>query len=111
MCGRWCAVSVSVIMAEHGQRKQGSAGGGGRFDYAYFSDQVLRDYAAKAVHQASVNLAAKPAPAGAMTVVLGSGSARHPAARGHRPWPEGDFNRKGSSAFAGPVGQRVAAKA
>ncbi len=103
-------VSVSVIMAEHGQREQGSAGGGGRFDYAYFSDQVLRDYAAKAVHQASVNLAAKPAPAGAMTVVLGSG------------WPgillheaighglEGDFNRKGSSAFAGRIGERVAAK-
>ena len=102
-------VSVSVIMAEHGRREQGSAGGGGRFDYAYFSDQVLREYAAKAVHQASVNLAAKPAPAGTMTVVLGAG------------WPgillheaighglEGDFNRKGSSAFAGRIGERVAA--
>ncbi len=68
------------------------------------------EYAREAVHQASVNLAAKPAPAGGMTVVLGSG------------WPgillheaighglEGDFNRKGSSAFAGRVGQRVAAK-
>ncbi|MBI3525670.1 MAG: metalloprotease TldD [Betaproteobacteria bacterium] len=103
-------VSVSVIMAEHGKREQGSAGGGGRFDYAYFSDAVLRDYAEKAVHQASVNLAAQPAPAGTMTVVLGSG------------WPgillheaighglEGDFNRKGSSAFAGRIGERVAAK-
>ncbi|MRR49613.1 MAG: metalloprotease TldD [Rhodocyclaceae bacterium] len=103
-------VSVSVIMEQKGRREQGSAGGGGRFDYTYFTDEVLRDYAKKAVHQASVNLGAKPAPAGAMTVVLGSG------------WPgillheaighglEGDFNRKGSSAFSGRVGQRVAAK-
>ncbi len=103
-------VSVSVIMEEGGRREQGSAGGGGRFDYAYFSDAQLRDYAHKAVHQARVNLAAKPAPAGTMTVVLGSG------------WPgillheaighglEGDFNRKGSSAFAGRMGERVAAK-
>ena len=90
--------------------EQGVAGGGGRFDYAYFTDEVLRDYAAKAVHQAIVNLAAKPAPAGTMTVVLGAG------------WPgillheaighglEGDFNRKGSSAFSGRVGERVAAE-
>ena len=103
-------VSINVIMAEGGKREQGSAGGGGRFGYAYFSDEVLRDYAAKAVHQASVNLAAKAAPAGNMTVVLGSG------------WPgillheaighglEGDFNRKGSSTFAGRIGERVAAK-
>ena len=103
-------VSVSVIMEEGGRREQGSAGGGGRFDYAYFSDAQLLDYAQKAVHQARVNLAAKPAPAGTMTVVLGSG------------WPgillheaighglEGDFNRKGSSAFAGRIGERVAAK-
>jgi len=103
-------VSVSVIMEEGGQREQGSAGGGGRFDYAYFSDEQLQDYARKAVHQARINLAAKPAPAGTMTVVLGSG------------WPgillheaighglEGDFNRKGSSAFAGRMGERVAAK-
>jgi TldD protein len=103
-------VSLSVIMSEGGRREQGSAGGGGRFDYAYFSDAQLQDYAQKAVHQASVNLAAKPAPAGTMTVVLGPG------------WPgillheaighglEGDFNRKGSSAFAGRIGERVAAK-
>ena len=94
---------------ENGNREQGVAGGGGRFDYAYFTDDVLRDYAAKAVHQAVVNLHAKPAPAGTMTVVLGSG------------WPgillheaighglEGDFNRKGSSAFADRIGERVAA--
>ena len=103
-------VSVTVIMQEGGRREQGSAGGGGRYSYAYFTDDLLRDYAKKAVHQASVNLAAKSAPAGSMTVVLGSG------------WPgillheaighglEGDFNRKGSSAFSGRIGERVAAK-
>ena len=102
-------VSVSVIMEQDGRREQGASGGGGRFDYRYFTDDVLRDYAKKAVHQGSVNLAARPAPAGTMTVVLGNG------------WPgillheaighglEGDFNRKGSSAFAGRIGERVAA--
>jgi TldD protein len=70
-------VSLNVIM-EHGKgakrrREQGSSGGGGRYDYSYFTDDILRDYAKKAVHQASVNLAAKPAPAGEMTVVLGPG--------------------------------------
>ena len=103
-------VSITVIMADGDRREQGYAGGGGRYDYGYFDDQRLREYARQAVHQAAVNLAAKPAPAGAMTVVLGAG------------WPgillheaighglEGDFNRKGSSAFAGRIGQRVAAK-
>ena len=102
-------LSLQVIAEENGRREQGNSGGGGRFDYAYFSDEILRDYAAKAVHQAVVNLDAKPAPAGTMTVVLSSG------------WPgillheaighglEGDFNRKGSSAFSGRVGERVAA--
>ncbi len=102
-------VSVSVIMEQGVHREQGSAGGGGRFDYAYFTDDVLRDYAEKAVHQASVNLKAKPAPAGTMTVVLGSGwpgILLHEAV-GHGL--EGDFNRKGSSTFSGRVGQRVAA--
>ncbi len=103
-------LSINVIAESNGRREQGSAGGGGRFDYAYFSDEVLQDYAEKAVHQALVNLDARPAPAGNMTVVLGAG------------WPgillheaighglEGDFNRKGSSAFAGKIGQRVASK-
>jgi TldD protein len=103
-------VSLQVIVESDGRREQGSAGGGGRFDYAYFTDSVLKDYADKAVHQALTNLDAKPAPAGTMTVVLGSG------------WPgillheaighglEGDFNRKGSSAFSGRIGQRVAAQ-
>jgi TldD protein len=102
-------LSVQVIIESGGRREQGSAGGGGRFDYAYFDDAMLRKYAAQAVHQAVVNLDAAPAPAGNMTVVLGNG------------WPgillheaighglEGDFNRKGSSAFSGRIGERVAA--
>jgi len=102
-------LSLQVIVEENGKREQGSAGGGGRFDYAYFDDAMLRKYAALAVHQAVTNLDAAPAPAGNMTVVLGNG------------WPgillheaighglEGDFNRKGSSAFSGRVGERVAA--
>ena len=102
-------LSLQVIVESNGKREQGSAGGGGRFNYDYFSDEVLRDYAAAAVHQAVINLDAKPAPAGNMTVVLGSG------------WPgillheaighglEGDFNRKGSSTFSGRIGERVAA--
>lgn len=101
-------LSIQVITEQDGRREQGSAGGGGRFDYSYFTDEVLQDYARKAVHQALTNLDARPAPAGSMTVVLGAG------------WPgillheaighglEGDFNRKGSSAFAGKIGQRVA---
>ncbi|QZA79951.1 metalloprotease TldD [Deefgea piscis] len=102
-------LSINVIVEANGKREQGSAGGGGRFDYGYFTDMVLLDYAKKAVDQAVLNLDARPAPAGEMTVVLGNG------------WPgillheaighglEGDFNRKGSSAFAGKIGQRVAA--
>jgi TldD protein len=90
-------------------RSLGWGGGGGRFDYSYFNDDILEKYARQAVHQAMVNLDARPAPAGSMTVVLGSG------------WPgillheaighglEGDFNRKGSSAFSGRIGERVAA--
>jgi TldD protein len=103
-------VSITVIMAEKERREQGSSGGGGRFDYGYFSDAVLKDYAERAVHQASVNLAARPAPAGEMTVVLGPGwpgILLHEAV-GHGL--EGDFNRKGSSTFSGRIGQRVAAK-
>ncbi|TSA50689.1 MAG: metalloprotease TldD [Nitrosomonadales bacterium] len=103
-------VSIQVIAEDGERREQGSAGGGGRFDYAYFTEAMLKDYAQKAVHQALTNLDARPAPAGNMTVVLGSG------------WPgillheaighglEGDFNRKGSSAFSGRIGQQVAAR-
>jgi len=102
-------LSLQVIAEEDGRREQGSAGGGGRFSYDYFTDAILRDYAQKAVHQALTNLAAKPAPAGTMTVVLGAGwpgVLLHEAV-GHGL--EGDFNRKGSSAFSGRIGERVAA--
>ena len=102
--------SVSVIIEEKGKREQGSSGGGGRFDFGYFDDEVLQRYAKEAVHQAAVNLHAEPAPAGQMTVVLGAGwpgILLHEAV-GHGL--EGDFNRKGSSAFSGRIGQRVAAK-
>ncbi|WP_263768969.1 metalloprotease TldD [Propionivibrio soli] len=104
-------ISITVIVeSEGGLREQGSAGGGGRTDYSYFTDDILRQYAKEAVHQAVTNLAAKPAPAGTMTVVLGPGwpgILLHEAV-GHGL--EGDFNRKGSSTFAGRVGQRVAAR-
>ncbi len=100
--------SISVIVEENGKREQGAAGGGGRFDFAYFDDAVLQRYAQEAVHQAVTNLHADAAPAGQMTVVLGSGwpgILLHEAV-GHGL--EGDFNRKGSSTFSGRIGQRVA---
>ncbi len=102
-------LSLQVIVEESGRREQGSAGGGGRFDYGYFSDAMLRDYACKAVDQALLNLSAESAPAGTMTVVLGSGwpGVLLHEAIGHGL--EGDFNRKGSSAFTGRIGERVAA--
>ena len=107
-------VSITVIMEDEvggvKRREQGSSGGGGRSDYSYYTDDQLRAYARQAVHQASVNLAAKPAPAGEMTVVLGPGwpgILLHEAV-GHGL--EGDFNRKGSSTFSGRIGERVAAK-
>jgi TldD protein len=103
-------LSLQVIVEGNGHREQGSAGGGGRFGYDYFSDEMLQRYAREAVHQAVINLDARPAPAGNMTVVLGSGwpgILLHEAV-GHGL--EGDFNRKGSSAFSGRVGERVAAK-
>jgi TldD protein len=103
-------LSVTVIAEQNGRREMGSGGGGGRFGLAYFDDACLKQYVNDAVQSALTNLEARPAPAGEMTVVLGPG------------WPgillheaighglEGDFNRKGSSAFSGRVGQRVAAK-
>jgi TldD protein len=102
-------LSVTVIVEENGRREQGFSGGGGRTGLAVFTPELLRDYARQAVEMALVNLQARPAPAGVMSVVLGPG------------WPgillheaighglEGDFNRKGSSAFAGRIGERVAA--
>ena len=104
-------VSLTVIVeGEGGRREQGSSGGGGRSDYGFFTDDILRGYARLAVHQAIVNLEARPAPAGVMPVVLGAGwpgILLHEAV-GHGL--EGDFNRKGSSTFSGRIGQRVAAK-
>ena len=103
-------LSVTVIAEHNGRREMGSAGGGGRFGLAYFDDAQIAQYVDEAVNAALVNLESRPAPAGEMTVVLGPG------------WPgillheaighglEGDFNRKGSSAFSGRIGQRVAAK-
>ena len=103
--------NVSVIAEANGRREQGYAGGGGRFGYEYFieSDRAL-EYAREAVRTALVNLEATAAPAGSMTVVLGPG------------WPgillheaighglEGDFNRKGTSAFSGRIGEKVASE-
>jgi len=103
-------LSVTVIAEQNGRREVGSGGGGGRFGLAYFDDAQIAEYVDQAVKAALTNLDARPAPAGEMTVVLGPG------------WPgillheaighglEGDFNRKGSSAFSGRIGQRVAAK-
>lgn len=102
-------LSVSVIVENQGRREQGSSGGGARCGYGYFlEDERALDYAREAVRQALVNLEAGDAPAGTMTVVLGPGwpgILLHEAV-GHGL--EGDFNRKGTSAFSGRVGERVA---
>ncbi|WP_417252474.1 metalloprotease TldD [Castellaniella sp.] len=103
-------LSVTVIAERKGRREMGHGGGGGRTGLAYFTDDILRGYVQRAVHEARVNLEARPAPAGQMTVVLGSGwpgILLHEAV-GHGL--EGDFNRKGSSVFAGRIGQRVASR-
>ena len=103
-------LSLTVIAKQGERREQGSAGGGGRFDLTYFDDSKVQEYVNHAVKQALTNLESRPAPAGAMTVVLGSGwpgVLLHEAV-GHGL--EGDFNRKQTSAFSGLIGQRVAAK-
>jgi TldD protein len=115
--GRQCAdirplvrLSLTVIAQQGERRETGHAGGGGRSALGYFTDEILESYVDRAVHEALVNLEARAAPAGEMTVVLGSGwpgILLHEAV-GHGL--EGDFNRKGSSVFAGRMGQRVAAK-
>lgn len=101
--------NVSVIVEQNGRRERGGHGGGGRSDYRYFleHDRAM-GYAREALRQALVNLEARPAPAGSLPVVLGpgwSGVLLHEAV-GHGL--EGDFNRKGSSAYSGRVGQQVA---
>jgi len=103
-------VSVTVIAEQNGRREMGSGGGGGRYGLGYFQDDLLISYVDQAVNAALTNLEARPAPAGEMSVVLGPGwpgVLLHEAV-GHGL--EGDFNRKGSSTFAGRIGQRVAAK-
>jgi len=96
-------------MHEKGRREQGTAGGGGRHNYdQFFDSDIAFDYAREAVRQASVNLQSIPTPAGTMPVVLGSGwpgVLLHEAV-GHGL--EGDFNRKGTSAFSNSIGQQVA---
>ncbi|MBZ8139348.1 metalloprotease TldD [Rubrivivax gelatinosus] len=102
-------LSITVIAEQDGRREVGTGGGGGRFGLGYFSDKMLEEYAQQAVNAALTNLESRPVPAGEMTVVLGPGwpgVLLHEAV-GHGL--EGDFNRKGSSAFSGRLGQRVAA--
>ena len=103
-------LNVSVILEQDGRREQGYAGGGARSDLNYFlSGELPIEYAREAVRQAIVQLEASAAPAGMMPVVLGPGwpgILLHEAV-GHGL--EGDFNRKGTSAFSGKVGQQVAA--
>jgi TldD protein len=103
-------LNVSVIAEQNGRREQGSDGGGGRFSYTdLLENGAWRRMADEAVRQALVNLDAEAAPAGTMTVVLGPGwpgVLLHEAV-GHGL--EGDFNRKGTSAFTGRVGEQVAA--
>ncbi|OVZ57281.1 metalloprotease TldD [Pigmentiphaga sp. NML080357] len=103
-------LSLTVIAEQNGRREVGHGGGGGRTGFDYFTDELLEQYVERAVHEALVNLEARPAPAGEMTVVLGSGwpgILLHEAV-GHGL--EGDFNRKGSSVFSGRIGERVASK-
>lgn len=103
-------LNVSVVVEQDGRRESGNFGAGGRFGYGQLMEESFwRNAVDQAIRQALVNLAARPAPAGEMTVVLGPG------------WPgillheaighglEGDFNRKKTSAFAGLMGQRIAA--
>ncbi|MCC5992829.1 MAG: metalloprotease TldD [Rhodobacteraceae bacterium] len=106
-----CRINISVIVEQDGRRESGSAGGGGRTGLeGWVTPESWQPLAREALRIALVNLRAEPAPAGVMDVVLGPG------------WPgillheaighglEGDFNRKGSSAFAGLMGQQIAAR-
>lgn len=103
-------MSVTVIAEAGGRREQGTAGGGGRFDLSRFDDALIEQYVRDAVDAALLNLESRPAPAGTMSVVLGPGwpGVLLHEAIGHGL--EGDFNRKGSSAFSGRLGQKVAAR-
>lgn len=105
------SLRVSVVVEENGRREKGSCGGGSRSGYEFFLNNNLpREYAESALSQALTSLQAVPAPAGMMTVVLGPG---WPAVLLHEAVGhglEGDFNRKGSSAFSGRMNQQVASK-
>jgi len=104
-------LNVSVIAEQKGRREQGYSGGGGRRAYEYFLDgDKAFEYGREAVRQALINLESQPAPAGEMTVVLGPGwpGVLLHEAIGHGL--EGDFNRKGTSAFAGRLGEKVASE-
>ena len=102
-------VNVSVIAEQDGRREQGYSGGGGRFGYGWFleEDRAI-EFAREAARQALINLEAVAAPAGTMPVVLGPGwpGVLLHEAIGHGL--EGDFNRRGTSAFSGRMGQKVA---
>ncbi len=108
-------VNCTVLVEQNGRRERGSSGGGARVGYSYFSDPVSelprwQTYAKEAVRQALVNLDAREAPAGTMPVILGAGwpgVLLHEAV-GHGL--EGDFNRKGASAYAGKIGEMVASE-
>ena len=103
-------MNVSVIMERDGRREQGSAGGGGRVGYDWLLEgERWRGFVEEAVRTAAVNMEAVEAPAGTLDVVLGPGwpGVLLHEAIGHGL--EGDFNRKGTSAFAGRLGERVAA--
>jgi TldD protein len=104
-------LNVTVIIEQGGRREQGYSGGGARADLSYLlEDGRAMEYAREAVRQAVVLLDADPAPAGTMPVVLGAGwpgILLHEAV-GHGL--EGDFNRKGTSAFSGRVGKQVASE-
>jgi len=103
-------LNVSVIVEQNGKRERGSMGGGGRFGFDYFDTSMIEHYSHEAVRQALVSLEAIDSPAGTMEVVLGNGwpgILLHEAV-GHGL--EGDFNRKGTSAFSGRIGERVASE-
>lgn len=104
-------VNVSVIVEQNGRMESGSSGAGGRMAYAqYISDANWQEQADEALRQALVNLESVPAPAGEMQVVMGAGwcGVLLHEAIGHGL--EGDFNRKGTSAFSGLLGKQVASK-
>lgn len=104
-------VNVTVVVEDNGRREQASSGGGGRYSLEEFlSEDAVEQHAREAVRQALVNLDAVATPAGAMTVVLGPGwpGVLLHEAIGHGL--EGDFNRKGTSAFAGRIGDKVASE-